>query len=388
MTQRSPRVLHVCTIDGSLQGLLRQQIDGARDLGYDVHLASAPGEYADRLTEAGFHHHALEHSTRRWAPWADVLTARDFGRLIKRLQPDIVHLHTPKPGVYGRIIGRLSGVPLVVNTVHGLYVGTGDPWPKKAVVLATEGLAARFSHVELFQSDDDRRRLRRWSGRSRSVLLGNGIDLRTFRPPTEQERASARTKLAISDNEVIFLIVGRLVAAKGYPDLLEALALLSSDLSIRVLAAGNADVDKGDSLDAAFRSRAEAAGMRFLGVVDDMHSLYAAADVVVLPSHREGMPRSLMEAAAMALPVIATDIPGCRAVVEPGQTGLIVPVAAPQPLADAMRSLAEDATLRASLGRNGADKAITDFNGEVQVKRIDRVYREGLERRRRGRRSS
>jgi glycosyltransferase involved in cell wall biosynthesis len=149
---------------------------------------------------------------------ADLAAAREFLGICRRLRPDVVHTHNPKPGVYGRIAARLAGVPVVVNTVHGLYAQPDDPLPKRTVVYGLERLAATCSDAELLQNAEDLPVLRRLRVPERKLhLLGNGVDLSRFDPAAHAgRRARVRAELGVADDEVVVGLVGRLVAEKGY----------------------------------------------------------------------------------------------------------------------------------------------------------------------------
>ncbi len=146
--------------------------------------------------------------------------------MLRRERVDVLHTHNPKPGLYGRVVGRFARVPIVVNTVHGLYVAEDDGWPKRLVVYALEAIAARFSDAELLQNPEDLELMTRWwiTRRGRARLLGNGVDLARFDPHRfqEHERSAARSELGAGPNDVVLGTVGRLVAEKGYLELFEA----------------------------------------------------------------------------------------------------------------------------------------------------------------------
>ena len=157
--------------------------------------------------------------------------------------------------------------------------------------------------------------------------------------------------------------VGRLVHEKGYVELFEAMARVRSvHPQARLVVAGWAEPDKPDGLTPAEMAEAETAGVRFLGNVHDVETFYAAMDVYVLASHREGYPRSAMEASAMGLPIVVTDIRGCRQVVDHKTTGLLVPVRSPDALAAAIIELIDDAEGRQAMGAAGRSKAKADFD--------------------------
>jgi glycosyltransferase involved in cell wall biosynthesis len=361
---RPVRVAHLTTVDSSLRYLLRPQLRAVRDRGGDSIGISAPGPYADELEAEGIRHVPLGSSTRGMDLLADLRAAAELWRILRRERPDVLHTHNPKPGVYGRIVGRLAGVPVVVNTNHGLWATENDSFVRRFVVLALEAIAARFSHAELIQNVEDLELLtrRRINVPSRTHLLGNGIDLDRFAPGTvdPKDRVAVRDELGAGPGTIVVGMVGRMVAEKGYPELFEAAAQL--DGRYVVAAIGPDDPAKPDAVTADQRAAAERAGVVFLGQRDDVERLYAAMDVFVLPSHREGFPRAAMEAAATGLPIVATDVRGCRQVVDDGVTGLLVPVRDPSRLAAAIAALGSDAELRRRMGAAAAEKARSSFD--------------------------
>src|SRR5438132_4056583 len=175
----SVRVAHVATVDLTPRFLLLPQLVRLRDEGFDVAAITAPGLWTGDLESEGIRHIPWPHATRSWAPRADLIAFRELVGIFRRERFHLVHTHTPKPGVLGRVAARLTGVPCVVNTVHGLYATPEDRAARRLPVVAVERLAARFSDMELFQSEEDlawARRIRLVSTR-RSLLLGNGVNL-------------------------------------------------------------------------------------------------------------------------------------------------------------------------------------------------------------------
>ena len=372
---RPAKVAHLTTVDMSLRYLLLPQLRAVVDGGGEVVGISAAGPWVDDLAAAGGRHRALASSTRSFSLLADLRAAVELWRILREERPDVLHTHNPKPGLYGRIVGRLARVPVVVNTVHGLYATPDDPRAKRAVVYALEAIAARCSDAELVQNPEDTALLRRLRVSPRARLLGNGVDLGRFDPGSVDPHARARLRREweVADDVVVVGVVGRLVAEKGYPELFDAMARLDPGRFVLVCVGGTDDA-KADRLDPVRVAAARAAGVRFLGHRDDVAELLSAFDVFVLPSHREGFPRAAMEAAAMGLPVVATDTRGCREIVDPGINGVLVPVGDAAAIATALDAL-DDAARRRSWGEASRARAQRHFDERAVVARVLDAYR-------------
>jgi len=367
------KIAHVTTVDLSLRHLLGAQLRASVERGDEVVAISAPGPDVPAVEAWGVRHVALTGSTRAWAPLADVRAAAQLWRVLRTERPDVLHTHNPKPGVYGRIIGRLAGVRTVVNTNHGLWATPDDPWPRRLAVYAVEGVAARFSDAELVQNPEDLDLLARWrlAPVHKLTLLGNGVDLARFEPDRlAQLREDARAELEVDEDDVVVGSVGRLVAEKGFPELFEAARELPPRCVVVVV--GPDEPDKRDGLTA---DMARTAGrVRLLGFRDDVERLYAAFDVFVLASHREGYPRAAMEAAAAGLPLVVTDVRGCRQVVDDGVNGYLVSPRDPGALAEAISRAAADPERRRAMGRASRAKAEADFDERRVVRTVLAAY--------------
>jgi glycosyltransferase involved in cell wall biosynthesis len=297
--------------------------------------------------------------------------------LVRRLQPDIVHTHNPKPGVIGRPVARLLSVPLVVNTQHGLYAQPGDRRRRRWPVYAAERFAAAFSHIELVQSSEDVDTLvQRLRVPARKVrLLGNGIDLARFDPTAvpHHARQRLRREWGVGDGDVLIGAVCRLTREKGIEELLAAFETVREHCPNAYFVVIGPD-ELGDDLAPAIEV-ARNAGVVFTGLRTDMPECYAAMDVFVTASWREGVPRSAMEASAMRLPIVATDIRGCRQVVDANTTGTLVPVRHPAALAQAITDLTNDAELRHRYGTAAQARAQAEFDDRQVIERTLEAYR-------------
>lgn len=373
-------MLHVTTSDISLALLLGNQLLAFREAGFDVVGASAPGPFVPHIAALGIRHIPLTSATRASSIRADLKAARELRTIIRELRPDIVHTHNPKPGIYGRFVARMTGVPVVVNTVHGLYATREDGLLRRAAVYSIERLAASMSHAELVQNQEDLLTLRRLGVPSRRLhLLGNGIDLTRFRKTNvdPEARRRVRAELRARDDSIVVTTVGRLVGEKGLREFIAAGRELQISHPNAIFAiVGPTEPSKADRLTEAELEAAADAGIRIMGHRTDIDTVYAASDIFVLASHREGFPRSAMEASAMALPVIATRIRGCREVVDDGVTGILVPVRDATSLCIAIDRLLADPLERARMGKAGTQRAHQHFDEDTIIQTTLSVYHE------------
>lgn len=375
-----PRLVHLTTTDMSLDWLLRPQLEAFADAGFEVIGMSAPGPHVDALVASGIQHHAIHSLTRSVAPVRDARAIAELYRAFRKIRPDIVHTHNPKPGVFGRLAARAARVPIVLNTVHGLYATPEDRKRKRAVVYGLEKLAASCSNHELLQNPEDLPVLRRLRiPHEKLTVLGNGVDLSRFNREDGDLAAGSRLRkdLGIDPSTVVIGLVGRLVWEKGYRAVFEAARLLHERNCVFVVV-GPDEPGKSAAVGPADRAAAEVHGVRFLGQRTDMVDLYRLFDVYALASHREGFPRSAMEASAMGLPVVATDIRGCRQVVADGVTGTLVPVDNGVALAAALGDLVDNASLRTRQGLAAAERALAEFDDRRVIKTTLGIYEDLL----------
>ena len=361
----------------TLSLLLGPQLRAFAAAGYEVIAVSAPGRYVPELVSWGIEHRSVHHATRAFDPSRDVRLLFELRRIFAELQPDIVHTHTPKPGYVGRLAARTSGVPIVVHTVHGIFALPEDPWAKKTIVYTLDRIASSWSDIELLQNPEDMPILRRLGVPERKLqLLGNGIDLARFdRSRVDPGHIAAlRAELGAGPNDLVCGVVGRLVREKGYRQVFEAAERLAREMpDVKFMIVGPA-ADR-DAVPQAELDRAAALGnVWFLGLRDDVEQLYSAMDLYVLASFREGFPRSAMEAAAMGLPLVLTDIRGCRQVVDDGINGVLVPVRDSRALSDAIAALARDPLLRQRMGRASTEKAKREFDQQRVIDITLEVY--------------
>lgn len=387
VARRPYRIAHVTTVDITLRFLVLEQLRRLRDEGFEVTGISAPGVWAESLRGEGIEHVPWRNATRAWDPFADLRAFAELFTILRRGRFDVVHTHNPKPGLLGRVAARLAGVPVVVNTVHGFWAAPDDPPRRRLPVMTLEWIGARFSDAELYQSGEDlawARRLRLAPGRSHH--LGNGTDLSIFDPSNvDPERlVELRRELGIPHEALVVGMVGRLVEEKGYREFFHAArAIRAQRDDVVFVAIGPFDPDKPDVISEAEREAASSEVV-FTGWRGDVRDLLGLMDVFVLPSWREGMPRSAIEAAAMGRAMVLTDIRGCREVARDGIEALIVPPRDAARLTTAIARLLDDEAFRERLSSGARERAVQRFDEEAVAARVVSLYRSLLPRVTRG----
>lgn len=368
------RLLHVLTVPITLR-FLRGQVGYVAAHGFDVHVACAPGPKLDEFVAANeVTGHGVE-LTRTVSPAADARSLFEMSALIRRLRPDVVHAHTPKGGLIGMMAAASQRVPRRIYHLRGMPLLTARG-PLKNVLWATESTSFACAHRVLAVSPslaDAARRLRIAGAAKAKVLAGgsgNGVDARgRFSPANAPAREDAREKLGLRSETTVVTYVGRLVGDKGVAELMEAWSTLCGRGDAQLLVVG--PLEERDALPSEVVRRLHGAGVRHVGFTEDMPLVYAASDLVVLPSHREGFPNVPLEAAAMGLPVVTTDAVGCVDSVVHDVTGTIVPVGDARMLAAAIAAYLDDARLRVEHGEAGRTRVLRDFDPE-------RIWRELL----------
>jgi glycosyltransferase involved in cell wall biosynthesis len=354
-----------------------------RQRGYELFVICPPGPRLDRVTQLGVTWLPLSASRRLLDPLGDVKGAAQIVRYCRQHRFDIVHTHNIKTGLLGRTSAGLARLPKVVHTHHGVAFALDTPWPKRFGHVSLEWAATSFADRILVQSVEDRDTILR-SGAApaeKVVRIGNGIDLARF-DVQRVPGAPFRAELGVRPEEVLFVSAGRVVREKGFVELADAAGRARAiNPSIRVAIVGPRDVHKADVLTDQEMHRAREAGVIFVGErsEDEMPGIFAGADVVILPSWREGLPRVLIEGMALGKPLIATDVRGCREVVVSERGGLLVPLRSAESLAGAMVRLAADVDLRQRFGAFNQRRAREEYDLRRVIARVEGVYEKLVE---------
>lgn len=351
-----------------------------RDEGHDLLLISPPGPYGERLKELGFNWQPVPMTRRSLNPFRELGLLVHLVRLFRKQHIDLVHGFTIKSAVYGSLAARLAGIPGRINAVAGMgYVFSSSdlkarllrPFVRLALRLAFAGDHSRL----ILQNPDDVAVFTRSAlmpVEHIRLVLGSGVDCSRFSPSSNKK---------LDSNPATVLFAARLLWDKGVAEFIEAIRQLrAGGTDAKFVIAGEPDEGNPAAVPTADIHAWQREGLvEWLGHVDDMAALYRSVDIMVLPSYREGLPKGLIEAAACALPIITTDVPGCREVVDHELTGLLVEPRRPEAVAQTIERLAGDAQLRARMGRAGREKMLAQFDEQIVIRQTLSVYAELLD---------
>lgn len=376
----APRLLFVVNSDWFFLSHRLALAQRAREAGYDVHVATLDTGKAEAIREEGFPFYPLSMSRQGMHPLKELESVLGLLRLYRDCRPDIVHHVTPKPVLYGSLAARLVPGLAVVNAVTGmghLFTDTTRTTLLQRTVRGMYAVALRHPLSRtIFQNGDDYAEFTNLglvAPARAEVIRGSGVDCERFFP-----RPSP-------GGTPIVMMVARMLWDKGIGEFVEAARRLrGKGVNCRFVLVGAPDPGNPTSVpEDRLRAWADAGDVEWWGYHTDVPALLASASVVVLPSYyREGLPKSLLEAAACARPLVATDVPGCREVVRDGVTGLLVPPRDPEALGAAVAELLSDPDKRSRLGLAAREVAIQEFEEGLIIRATMGVYRRLLAERR------
>ena len=356
------KVLFIINVDYALVHFLLPLMRAARARGHEVVAACAPGQMLARARAEGFRVADLP-SMRGFSLAAHARAFATLTALMRAEQPDLVHAHMPVSGFLARLTARRAGGKRVAYTCHGFLFNQPGFWGRRALALAMEWIAGRWTDVFLTVSRAEAGDARRLRIAGAPIAVGNGRDPARFRPDPAA-RAAIRAELRVPEDRLVVITVARLVRHKGFPELAAAMREVpGAELWV---VGGRLLSDRGPDMAALLRGAGLGARLRLLGMRDDVPALLAAADVFVLASRFEGLPMAVIEAMLSALPVVACDIRGPAEQVVDGETGLLVPPGDVPALASALRQLMADPELRTRMGAAGRMRAMQCYD-EVKV---------------------
>jgi glycosyltransferase involved in cell wall biosynthesis len=346
---RKPRLLILITLSelGGAQTAVSMLLPGLVDRFEVTVAAQGRGPLYDAAGAADVPYVELEHVRRAINPWRDALGLVELVRLCRRLRPDIVHAHSSKVGVLGRVAAALARVPARVYTVHGWSFAAYDGLAGR-MYLWLERLMRPLTTATVCVAEATREQgvAARACDHARTVVIHNAVEVPSFGAPVE------------TTGPPRIISVGRFAYPKDFATLLKSLALLDADYRATLVGDGPDLTEVAAAVDAGGLSDR----VELLGARGNVSELLARSDVFVLSSRSEGFPVSILEAMAAGLPVVATDVGGVAEAVVDGETGILVPAADPEALAAALEKLVADVGLRDRLGAAGRERALRLFD--------------------------
>ncbi|UFJ42501.1 glycosyltransferase family 4 protein [Brevibacillus humidisoli] len=375
MNQIQPKVAYIASVYRHFEAFHLPYFALLQEMGCEVHAYAAPDDGRQSVERMGVccHDIAIQRSPYSWT------NATALGQLIhsfRREQFHLVHVHTPTAGILGRIAAWVTGVPKVVYTAHGFHFYRGAPWLNWLLYYPLEWLMARITDLLVTINEEDFTRSSHFPVRSKAIHIpGVGVPSEWYRIPQSCSfRSVLQAQMGVERDALIILCVAELNKNKNQQQLLEAIHMIK-DQPIHCLLVGDGEMRE------YLQRLAEQLGIddciHLMGYHRNVHQMVAAADLCVLVSRREGLPRAIMEAMAAGKPVVATDVRGSRELVRDGENGFLVPIGDAQAVAEALRTLCKDRELRKSMGLRSRELAAR-FHLRSCLEQWEAIYRDAL----------
>ena len=376
------KLIRITTIPISLEKLLSGQLQ-FMNLYYDVTAVSSEKENLEKLGKSqNVEVFSLE-MTRQITPLKDVLAVIKLYFFLKKTKPFIVHTHTPKAGIVGMLASKLAGVPVRLHTVAGLPLLEASGFKRKILNFverqtyncATKVYPNSNGLLEIIKQNNfcENNKLKVIANGS-----SNGIDTDYFKPDliSEEQKISLKNELGIAANDFIFLFVGRLVKDKGINELIAAFEKLQIEIpTIKLLLVGNFENDLDPLFPNTINSININTNIISVGFQNDVRPYFAISNGFVFPSYREGFPNVVLQAGAMQLPSIVSNINGCNEIIEDNRNGFIIPVKKEYALFDAMKKMANEASLVNEMKMNCRQMIVSKYDQKLVWEAILAEYR-------------
>lgn len=347
--------------------------------GHTVYAVCPRGDKFDLFSQHGIN--AVEYNIDRGSlnPFKEIKSIYNIYKAIEPLKIDILHTFTAKPNIYGTIAGKFAKVPTIINLVEGLgsfYVedSVKNKMMRSVIEILYRGIFSFSNQVVFVNSDDPEYLVEKKVIKKEKITIikSVGIDTEVFDPEKVPLKNITKIKDELNlEHKLVVLMVARAIWHKGVREFYEASEILSDNKEIQFILVGNVDKGNPSSADENFLRSSH---VLWLGHRDDIVALTALCDIYVLPSYREGVPRTLLEAASMARPIVTTDTVGCREVVDNGYNGYLVPISNSKILSDKISLLLHDKKKRELMGKNGRILAQNEFDVHRVVEQYIDLY--------------
>ena len=380
------KILQVCALGATAETLLKRQIDYFLSRGIEVEIACSPDAISHKLQNNGYIVRPVQ-IDRKINPVSNIKTIISLAKIMREHQYDLVHVHTPIAAFLGRVAAKLAGIKRIVYTSHGLPFHDQSTATEYFIYSNVEKVAGKFTDLIISQNHEDISTCEKLkiAPKSRLGYLGNGVDIARFNRQKldKEEQKALRQSLSIPESaELLVGLVGRLTKKKGVDYLIEAAAKLVPQFpNLQIVIVGGEINTDPEPCYLELVAKIEELGIKnnvtFTGKRYDIPEIMGLLDIFCLPTYtHEGLPRSIVEAMAMSLPVVTTDIRGCREIVVQNQTGLIVPPFDTDSLAQALTKLLENAELRKQYGAAGRARVEAQFDENLVFERLVEFYQQ------------
>ncbi len=379
MENKKVKICCVVSVDITLKFMLFGQLKFLRDQGYDVSAICSPGKWVKDIEQEGIRVKTMV-IKRKMSPIADLVFLVKMFFYFNKEKFDIVQTHTPKPEIYGQIAAKLAGVPIIIDTLHGFDLSADVPFIGRKVFGFLQKIASKYSSLIFSVSEAVIKSALEGNICQPNLLkyLGRDIDTNRFNPENFSKEFVIKKKkqLGINPFGKVVGIVARMVEEKGYLELFEAFgSVIASFPDAILLIIGQSEPTKRDAIDPEVVKKYNIQNsVIFLGEKSDIEEIYCVMDIFVLPTHREGIGASILEASAMRIPVIATNTGGCPEAINDGETGILVPLKNPKELARAIIALLGNPEKMQKLGMAGRCKILEEFDSGIVFNRLKTEY--------------
>lgn len=377
------KVVQVCAIDETMDKLLKTLNERLIKDNYEVIGICSKGELGKNIIDTKVKLKNIN-IDRKIIVTSNIRSIYEMYKFLKKEKPEIVHVHTPMAGVLGRIAAKLANVPIIIYTAHGFYFHENMSKLKYNLFLNIEKFMGRnFTEYIFTQSVEDLEIANscKFKKQNQMMAIGNGVDVSVrFNPSNINQHIKQELydKLNIHKDDIVVTFIGRLVEEKGILDLLKSYNYIKNKVKFIIVGdkfQGDRDIHVNYEIDKYKNNE----NIKFVGKIPNVEEILSITDIFCLPSYREGMPRSIIEAMAMECAVIATNIRGSREEVLDGNTGFLVNLKSPNEIAKKIDVLSNDKKLLESMKQNARERALCLYNEEVVIKKQINVFKELLE---------
>jgi N,N'-diacetylbacillosaminyl-diphospho-undecaprenol alpha-1,3-N-acetylgalactosaminyltransferase len=387
------RVCLISHVDVNLTGFRRPLMEKLVSEGHEVFALCPVGEKSSMFSKLGVTHVPYSLNRRSINPFGGLLLIFKLYLKILKLRPDIVHTFTAKPNILGTFAAKMARTKTIVNSVTGLgsiYIDQARGSRKARILAAIVDLAYKmaftWANAIVFQNLDDKREFvaKGLVDEKKAVLIkGSGVDTTKFYAASAIEASAVKESLGIFADQVVVTMVARIIKDKGIFEYLDAATKLRAKYGEKTLFLLIGDSDLGNPTSVNIENMkhvgSKESGVWYLGARDDIVRVLHASDVYCLPSYREGLPMSVLEAMASGLPIVTTDAPGCRETVLEGINGYLVPVRDSNKIAEALDALISDSDMRQRFGAASRRRATQEFSKEKVVAEFVDLYMQLLQ---------